>query len=508
MGLLNWMSGGYRADDEQCADVVRQYLTTHDINLEQWTGVKGESAVRIYAGEGTRAGRKVGFYVKLGEADMKPTGVVIPEKYGLATYAHHWRKLWAMDRRWPLYEYMLRQMPGAYEELDGPGKQLSDDETMNMAMEVSNYAISAMLRNGFSEDDVVEKRPFLLMCARQAIMLAQVDNIAANRKDVPQELCDTSTKAVDKWLDFQFANKTFADKVEQMIEDIRKKHGDDYVSEARRVAFDVHSTSCDEHKDDYKRNFADTLAAIKEYADFLDTPEPPPAPAPVPARLTNEQFAAEVYKIITERTGINYQEAYKLCITKEGQEKIHELILSFANQNTPDKAADLVIDSYSNFIKRHVQSLTALYEGRDDGYEHPTPSPESAEYRRQVMEQVAEYPPNGLWNRLPQRIKNHFYVDIERYRRDNDTLQMAVWRIVSGLHGFIINEIVFENTGLNYRMFFTESERAQFDKIICDDYLNNVSSSITAGKVIERFKGHVLAHFMSLTGIAPGMVVR
>jgi hypothetical protein len=223
--------------------------------------------------------------------------VVIPEKYGLATYAHHWRKLWAMDRRWPLYEYMLRQMPGAYEELDGPGKQLSDDETMNMAMEVSNYAISAMLRNGFSEDDVVEKRPFLLMCARQAIMLAQVDNIAANRKDVPQELCDTSTKAVDKWLDFQFANKTFADKVEQMIEDIRKKHGDDYVSEARRVAFDVHSTSCDEHKDDYKRNFADTLAAIKEYADFLDTPEPPPAPAPVPARLTNEQFAAEVYKI-------------------------------------------------------------------------------------------------------------------------------------------------------------------------------------------------------------------
>jgi hypothetical protein len=117
MGLWNWMSGG-RADDERCADIVRQYLTTHGINSEQWTGVKGESAVRIYAGEGTRAGRKVGFYAKLDEADMKPTGVVIPQKYGLATYAHQWRRLWAMDRRGPLYQFILRQMPGEYEDLD------------------------------------------------------------------------------------------------------------------------------------------------------------------------------------------------------------------------------------------------------------------------------------------------------------------------------------------------------------------------------------------------------
>jgi hypothetical protein len=79
--------------------------------------------VRVYAGVGTRAGREVGFFVKLDEANMTPEGVVIPDKYGLATYAHHWRKLWTIDHRperyrEPLYQFMLRQMPGAYEELD------------------------------------------------------------------------------------------------------------------------------------------------------------------------------------------------------------------------------------------------------------------------------------------------------------------------------------------------------------------------------------------------------
>jgi len=31
MGLLNWISGGYLADDERCADLVRQYLIGHQI---------------------------------------------------------------------------------------------------------------------------------------------------------------------------------------------------------------------------------------------------------------------------------------------------------------------------------------------------------------------------------------------------------------------------------------------------------------------------------------------
>jgi hypothetical protein len=123
MGLLKWLTGnGPRRDDEQCAEIVRQYLAAHDIRVEGWTGVEGENAVRIYAGKGVRAGRDVGFFVKLDEADMRPTGVVIPEKYGLATYAHHWRKLWTIDHRperdrMPLYQFILRQMPGAYEDL-------------------------------------------------------------------------------------------------------------------------------------------------------------------------------------------------------------------------------------------------------------------------------------------------------------------------------------------------------------------------------------------------------
>src|SRR5271165_6851446 len=124
------------------------------------------------------------------------------------------------------------------------------------------------------------------------------------------------------------------------------------------------------------------------------------------------------------------------------------------------------------------------------------------------MEEALQYPPSKLWNKLPDDIKNRFYVDIDSYWQTNIDSKTAVWKIVSGIHGFIINEIVFENTGINYRSFFTLEERAKFDEIICDDYLNKVSPSITAGKVIERFKGHVLAHFMSLTGIAPGMVVR
>jgi hypothetical protein len=134
MGLLSWMSGtNHRADDEHCADIVRQYLTTHDINPEQWTGVKGESAVRIYAGKGTRAGRTVGFYVKLDEADMTPKGVVIPEKYGLATYAHNWLRLWTHERRGSLHEFILRQMPGDYEDIEAnrareqAAKQAADD---------------------------------------------------------------------------------------------------------------------------------------------------------------------------------------------------------------------------------------------------------------------------------------------------------------------------------------------------------------------------------------------
>jgi hypothetical protein len=162
MGLLSWMSGAnHRADDEHCADIVRQYLTTHDINPEQWTEVKGESAVRIYAGDGTRAGRKVGFYVKLDEADMTPKGVVIPEKYGLATYAHHWRKLWAMDRRWPLYEFILRQMPGAYEDIEASrareqaAKQAAD-EAAAQAREVAErvrVAKIAKLWDTIGEDE-------------------------------------------------------------------------------------------------------------------------------------------------------------------------------------------------------------------------------------------------------------------------------------------------------------------------------------------------------------------
>jgi hypothetical protein len=291
---LKWLSdGGPRRDDDHCAEIVRKYLAAHDINPEKWTGVEGENAVRIYAGMGTtRAGREVGFYVKLDEADLKPTGVVIPVKVGLATYAHHWRKLWTIDHRperdrMPLYQFILSQMPpDAYEELDAPAKQLSDDETMNMAMEVSDYAISAMLRNGFSEGDVVEKRQFLLMCARQAIVRAQLANMAANRKDVPQELCDASTKAVDEWLDFQFANKAFAGKGEQMLEDIRKEYGDDCAAEARRAAYEAFSASCKEHKDDYERHFADALAV---YADFLDAPKPPP-PAPPASTAPKRAF--------------------------------------------------------------------------------------------------------------------------------------------------------------------------------------------------------------------------
>jgi hypothetical protein len=271
MGLLNWITGGFNADDEHCGDIVRQYLIDHNVTPELWTAAKGRSGERIYAGQGTSNNCQVGFFVKLDEADMKPTGVVIHVKHGLPTHVHNWRRLWKpFERNWSFYEFILHQITGDYEELDNKGKQLSNRETINMAMEVSNYAISVMLRNGFSEDDVIEKREVLLRCAGTAIIIAQAKNMEANCKDVPQELCDVSTKAVDKWLDYQLANKNFANTAEQMIENIRSNHGDDCANEVNKYAFEVHSASHDKYKDDYERHFADTLAAIKECADFLD----------------------------------------------------------------------------------------------------------------------------------------------------------------------------------------------------------------------------------------------
>jgi hypothetical protein len=219
--------------------------------------------------------------------------------------------------------------------------------------------------------------------------------------------------------------------------------------------------------------------------------------------------SALVYKIIAEKTGINYREAFKVATTEKSREALGQSIFDAALKNqTPSEVADMVIEANSETIEGYIHSLTTLADAGDDEDELPAPEAEAAAYRLQVTDRVAAGPKGEFWSSLPQCTKNLIYEYIEEFRRKNETLEATVDTISISLQRLIVNEIVFENTGLNYRAFFTEREEEQFHKIVYSDYLNNVPPSITAGKVIEKFRGYVLAHFMSLTGIAPGMAVK
>jgi hypothetical protein len=66
---------------------------------------------------------------------------------------------------------------------------------------------------------------------------------------------------------------------------------------------------------------------------------------------------------------------------------------------------------------------------------------------------------------------------------------------------------LFNNPGLNYYEFLTHGEIEKFKQIVEDDTNKGVNPLITAGKVEERFNGHVLAYFMSFTGMVPEMKV-
>jgi hypothetical protein len=71
-----------------------------------------------------------------------------------------------------------------------------------------------------------------------------------------------------------------------------------------------------------------------------------------------------------------------------------------------------------------------------------------------------------------------------------------------------VNQIVFENTGFNLVVFFNGPEEVEFEKMVDSDLKQSVDPAVTAGKVIQRFKPHVAAHFMVLSGAADKAVVR
>jgi hypothetical protein len=190
-----------------------------------------------------------------------------------------------------------------------------------------------------------------------------------------------------------------------------------------------------------------------------DTPAPEPvAPSPslTPEQTAalvddlinedREEFEAGVYKIIAEKTGLNYREFFRVAMTDKDQELRAAINNGDCATLSPAEVADIVIEDSSEAVAAHLQSLTTLPAHTDDDEGDPRVG--------------------------------------------------------------VINQIVFEKTGLNYLEFFTDREIDQFVEILHDDAQKGVAPAITAGKVIERFKGYVLAHFMSLTGIAPGMTVR
>jgi hypothetical protein len=205
-------------------------------------------------------------------------------------------------------------------------------------------------------------------------------------------------------------------------------------------------------------------AAEQPEKQVLDALEPPPAPAP--PRLTNEQHEAQVYKIIMDKTGINYQEAFKMIGGGDD-----EILRRY--QEEPDQVADDIIKRWGPSVECCIEELIS-WEPND------TPKNDFIPYR-EIME-----------------------------RREGKELSFNQLSEAMYSYSLRVNKLVFDITGLNYDLILrmNENKGGEFDDLIKEDFYKVQSPPITAGKAIERFKGRVLANFMSLTGIAPGMVVR